>query len=98
MPPQPSAAVSHAAAAAAAGGSGDAMLAGDAGSDEVWCLCREPSYGDMVRCDNKECDIGWFHLDCVGLERAPTGEWLCPNCRPRPKKRASRMGDRGRGM
>lgn len=45
-----------------------------------YCLCNQPSYGEMVGCDNDTCPIQWFHLPCVGLKKAPKGEWICPIC------------------
>jgi len=27
----------------------------------LWCYCHEPSFGDMILCDNEECPIKWFH-------------------------------------
>lgn len=50
-------------------------------NEPVYCYCQKPSHGQMVACDNDECQLEWFHLECVGLTAAPTGEWLCPDCR-----------------
>ena len=25
----------------------------------------------------------WFHLECMGLKRAPKGRWFCPKCKPK---------------
>ena len=36
-----------------------------------YCYCHGISYGEMVGCDGKECQREWFHLSCVGLEKAP---------------------------
>lgn len=36
-----------------------------------YCYCNEVSYGEMVGCDGKQCQKEWFHLQCVGLARAP---------------------------
>lgn len=48
---------------------------------EIACLCKKPPYGEMVGCDNPNCPVEWFHLDCVGLDRPPTETtWLCPQC------------------
>jgi hypothetical protein len=61
-----------------------------------YCICNQVSYGEMVACDNEDCPHGeWFHLPCVGLKTAPTGQWFCPGCRedgmrPRPAKKARR--------
>eukprot|EP00054_Salpingoeca_dolichothecata_P013944 m.78180 g.78180 ORF g.78180 m.78180 type:complete len:289 (+) comp20730_c0_seq3:37-903(+) len=41
------------------------------------------SGGEMVGCDNKDCEKQWFHLACIGLKSAPTAKtWYCPDCRP----------------
>lgn len=45
-----------------------------------YCICRQISYGEMVACDNKECEIEWFHYDCVGVTQPPKGKWYCPDC------------------
>jgi len=51
-------------------------------SDETtYCLCSELSYGSMILCDNKACEIKWFHFNCVNLTTKPKGKWFCPNCR-----------------
>jgi hypothetical protein len=36
-----------------------------------YCYCNQVSYGEMVACDMKSCPREWFHLDCVGLSKAP---------------------------
>lgn len=70
-------------------GSGEA----DENDDEtIYCLCHKVSYGDMVGCDNDECQYQWFHYKCVNVTEEPKGEWLCPVCRnlPRNKLRISK--------
>lgn len=34
-----------------------------------YCFCKQPSFGDMIACDNENgCPNGeWFHYKCVGL-------------------------------
>ncbi|CAM9369286.1 unnamed protein product, partial [Discosporangium mesarthrocarpum] len=40
-------------------------------NEPVYCVCRRVGFGNMVGCDNEDCEHGeWFHYDCVGL----TGE------------------------
>ena len=34
-------------------------------------------YGKMILCDNSNCAIQWFHIDCLKL---PKGKWYCPMC------------------
>lgn len=47
-----------------------------------YCWCNQPSFGEMVACDNGKCPKEWFHYQCVGLKKAPTGPWFCSNrCR-----------------
>uniref|UniRef100_A0A6G1SM87 Inhibitor of growth protein n=1 Tax=Aceria tosichella TaxID=561515 RepID=A0A6G1SM87_9ACAR len=45
-----------------------------------YCICRQISYGAMVACDNEECEIEWFHYDCVGITQPPKGKWYCFEC------------------
>ncbi|EJW04178.1 hypothetical protein EDEG_01528 [Edhazardia aedis USNM 41457] len=49
--------------------------------DEVFCICRKEARGNMIGCDNTDCKIEWFHLECVGLVTPPKGKWQCPECR-----------------
>ncbi|KAK4695840.1 hypothetical protein P7C71_g1993, partial [Lecanoromycetidae sp. Uapishka_2] len=48
-----------------------------------YCYCNEVSYGEMVGCDGKQCQREWFHLQCVGLARAPAknAKWYCDECK-----------------
>lgn len=43
------------------------------GEEPRYCYCNQVSYGEMVACDMEGCPREWFHLDCVGLTRAPRG-------------------------
>jgi len=47
---------------------------------EKYCYCGQGSHGEMVACDNSQCNIEWFHYGCVGLQSPPAGHWLCPEC------------------
>lgn len=56
-----------------AGGADDA--------DEArYCFCNNVSYGDMIGCDDDDCEREWFHLGCVGLTKPPQGTWYCEAC------------------
>ncbi|KAF8418230.1 hypothetical protein EV426DRAFT_345290 [Tirmania nivea] len=48
-----------------------------------YCLCNGVSHGLMLGCDNEECDLQWFHLECLGLVKPPPQKvlWFCPFCR-----------------
>jgi inhibitor-of-growth protein 1 len=50
--------------------------------EPTYCLCSKPSFGSMIKCDNDECMIEWFHFECVGLNSQPKGKWFCPTCAP----------------
>jgi inhibitor of growth protein 3 len=58
----------------------------DEDDGQLYCYCQKVSYGDMVGCDNDNCEYQWFHWGCVGLKGEPEGEWLCPTCRKLPRK------------
>jgi hypothetical protein len=36
---------------------------------------RQPSYGNMVGCENDNCEIEWFHYACVGLKSEVGSTW-----------------------
>lgn len=62
------------AAAKVADDEGSSMQGDDEEDDEDaprYCYCNGVSYGDMIGCDNDSCPKEWFHLECVGLLRAP---------------------------
>ncbi|RXK37170.1 hypothetical protein M231_05539 [Tremella mesenterica] len=62
---------------------------GDGDTDtKRYCLCQQVSYGEMLGCDDDECEVEWFHLACLGLDSAPssTEPWICPMCTERRKK------------
>merc|ERR1719499_2866037 len=47
---------------------------------KTWCFCNQKSSGQMIGCDNENCEIEWFHFVCVGLKVKPAGPWLCARC------------------
>lgn len=34
------------------------------------CYCRGPEFGRMLACDNKDCVIEWFHIECLKLRKS----------------------------
>lgn len=48
--------------------------------EPTYCHCEQVSYGNMIACDNSDCQIEWFHFSCVGLSSKPKGKWYCPVC------------------
>lgn len=53
---------------------------GGIGSLTLWCLCQKPDDGrPMLRCDNDNCKIQWFHFDCINISNTPL-IWLCYDC------------------
>lgn len=65
----------------------------EAADEALYCTCRNISYGEMIGCDNPDCDIVWFHFGCVGIdpERRPskTVKWYCDACTA--KKKAGKL-------
>lgn len=49
--------------------------------NNIWCHCRRPSNGNMIRCDNECCAIKWFHWKCCRIYKAPRDKWFCKQCR-----------------
>lgn len=62
--------------------------------DEVYCSCRQVSFGNMIACDNDNCPYEWFHWDCVGLVEPPQGKWYCPTCIQSMAKETTRKRSR----
>ncbi|CAE6522587.1 unnamed protein product [Rhizoctonia solani] len=64
---------------------GDEAESGEPGAtdDALYCFCNEKSYGEMIGCDNGNCTIQWFHMDCVGLKPPvpPDMKWYCSKCK-----------------
>ncbi|CAG8438114.1 12041_t:CDS:2 [Funneliformis caledonium] len=56
-------------------------------NEPIYCYCQQVSWGEMVACDNSECEIEWFHYPCVGLKSQPKGKWYCHDCTDKPKIR-----------
>ncbi|KAF5391860.1 hypothetical protein D9757_001658 [Collybiopsis confluens] len=52
--------------------------------NRLYCYCHKPSAGEMVACDNEECENQWFHLSCIGLATLPEEDetWYCQDCDP----------------
>ena len=48
-----------------------------------YCYCRGPEAGTMIGCDNPDCPIEWFHIECLQIRTIPKGKskWYCPDCR-----------------
>ncbi|PON44195.1 ING family [Parasponia andersonii] len=56
-------------------------------NEPTYCVCHQVSFGDMIACDNENCQGGeWFHYACVGLtpETRFKGKWYCPTCKLQP--------------
>jgi hypothetical protein len=48
--------------------------------EPLYCFCRQIFFGEMIACDNEQCEIEWFHYPCVGLVTKPESEWICKAC------------------
>ncbi|CAI5759034.1 unnamed protein product [Candida verbasci] len=72
-----------------------------------YCFCNQPSFGDMIACDNEEsCPNGeWFHYKCVGLLnrvealKYTTGKtkWFCsPECQKIVEEKGTTLKEKKR--
>ena len=70
---------------------GQAAVAATVVPEELWCFCRKTDDGrQMVACDNPNCDLVWWHIDCIDRyiaanrigTKPPEDErkWHCPVC------------------
>ncbi|KAH9932062.1 uncharacterized protein BXZ73DRAFT_46906 [Epithele typhae] len=61
---------------------------GEVDDNKTYCFCNGVSYGEMIACDDKECEREWFHLPCVDLQFPPEGtKWFCSTCLERRANR-----------
>ena len=52
------------------------------------CYCNmSEEDDDLIGCDNKNCQIKWFHLKCLRITKIPKGRWFCPECRKAKKQK-----------
>mmetsp|Transcript_13310 Transcript_13310/g.26041 ORF Transcript_13310/g.26041 Transcript_13310/m.26041 type:complete len:230 (+) Transcript_13310:104-793(+) len=49
------------------------------GKDEgSFCTCNGRVRSEQwIGCENPDCPIAWYHLECVGLVEVPEGDWFC---------------------
>eukprot|EP01012_Entosiphon_sulcatum_P042562 TRINITY_DN56625_c0_g1_i1.p1 TRINITY_DN56625_c0_g1~~TRINITY_DN56625_c0_g1_i1.p1 ORF type:complete len:176 (-),score=24.98 TRINITY_DN56625_c0_g1_i1:86-613(-) len=57
----------------------------DPADEPLYCYCRQVSFGEMIACDSPKCEYEWFHFDCLGINQAPKGRWICPYCAEKRK-------------
>ncbi|KIW02454.1 uncharacterized protein PV09_06264 [Verruconis gallopava] len=71
---------------------GDMDGAEEDANEAKYCYCNDVSYGEMVACDNENCEREWFHLKCAGLSRAPdeNTKWYCDECKMTMKESSKR--------
>ncbi|KAG9127608.1 Histone acetyltransferase complex subunit [Ceratobasidium sp. 392] len=55
----------------------------DQSDTSLYCFCNERSYGEMIGCDNANCAIQWFHIECVGVKPPIPAhmKWFCSQCK-----------------
>ena len=42
--------------------------------NKKYCFCKKHIFASvMVACDGDQCENLWYHLRCIGLEKAPRG-------------------------
>jgi len=61
---------------------------------QVYCFCQQVSFGEMVACDNQNCEREWFHLPCVGLTGPPQGKWFCTDCITKMGAQKQKQGEK----
>mmetsp|Transcript_28899 Transcript_28899/g.54121 ORF Transcript_28899/g.54121 Transcript_28899/m.54121 type:complete len:232 (-) Transcript_28899:162-857(-) len=43
-----------------------------------FCTCNGRVRSEQwIGCENPDCSIAWYHLECVGLVDVPEGAWFC---------------------
>jgi len=59
-------------------------------SQETWCYCNTEESGTMILCENEQCPIKWFHVECLRITTIPKKKWFCPECRKEKKTKTSK--------
>ncbi|GMR61343.1 hypothetical protein PMAYCL1PPCAC_31538, partial [Pristionchus mayeri] len=51
--------------------------------EPVYCICQQVSMDEMICCENPDCSVEWYHLQCVGMREGPPPgvRWFCESCR-----------------
>ena len=47
---------------------------------KLWWYCNEPSFGEMILCDNEKCTIKWNHFDYLRIRCPSKAKCYCPSC------------------
>ncbi|CAG9760513.1 unnamed protein product [Ceutorhynchus assimilis] len=55
---------------------------------QLYCYCKCPydEVSEMIGCDSSDCQIEWFHFECVSIMVPPKGQWFCPDCRKKKQQ------------
>ena len=74
----------------------------DSEDEREWpCICGDGlnTDGTWIRCDESNCPFTWYHLTCIGLNNAPPGKWICPQCQARTQEISKKeSGPKKRGV
>ena len=54
--------------------------------EKCYCNMSEED-DDLIGCDNKNCQMKWFHLKCLHITKIPKGRWFCTECRKAKKQK-----------
>lgn len=49
-------------------------------NNEIVCVCKKGSYGQMILCESDLCPIGWYHLSCTSLRKPQKTSFICKTC------------------
>ncbi|XP_071952175.1 uncharacterized protein [Antedon mediterranea] len=54
----------------------------EVGTEEVKniCICNCPSTEETIACNGKDCEVRWFHTNCVSSGLAAEETWKCDKC------------------
>ena len=63
----------------------------DNDDDGTWCYCNTAKGGAMIGCENINCAIKWFHMECLKIKNKPKGKWFCPTCHPSCGRKRNRV-------
>jgi len=52
-----------------------------ANAESIYCICKQSSGGEMIMCDNPDCEVEWYHVTCLRIKAGKLPKlWFCPSC------------------
>jgi hypothetical protein len=57
---------------------------------QQYCYCNGSVTSQMFACSKQDCELKYFHLECLNLKHVLKKSWVCPDCRNTNKNNAKK--------